>query len=100
MAGKKIGFIAIYQQPADKKKFDERYQKHLEVVEKQIGKAIESADVMKVEDKVFYQAAVVKFRPGTDGAAILDSAGMKAIVDDVNEFVPKGKAQVVPILKS
>jgi hypothetical protein len=47
MAGKKIGFIAIYQQPADKKKFDERYQKHLEVVEKQIGNAIESADMIK-----------------------------------------------------
>jgi len=97
--GEKLGFFAIYQQPADKKKFDKRYQKHLEVVGEQIGDVVESAEVVKVDDSVIYQIATVKFKQGTDADAVFNSAGMKAVADDVDDFVPKGKVKIVPILE-
>jgi hypothetical protein len=96
MSGK-IGFIVMYHQPDDEKKFDKRYQKHLNVFEENAGDIVESAEVLKVEDEVFYQLAIVKFKPGTDFDAVMDSPEMKTVVDDVLDFVPEDKFKVFPI---
>ena len=93
----KIGFMVIYNQPDDKKKFDKRYQKHLGVFEENAGNVVESAEVMKVDDEVFYQVAIVKFKPGTDFDAVINSPEMKNVVDDVLDFVPEDKFKVIPI---
>jgi uncharacterized protein (TIGR02118 family) len=97
MPDKNIGFIVMYHQPDDKKKFDERYQKHLNVFEKNAGNVVESASVFKVDDAVFYQMAIVKFKPGTDFNAVMNSPKMKTLVDDVLDFVPEDKFKVIPI---
>lgn len=55
---------------------------------------------MKVDDKVFYQMAVVKFKQGTDFDASMNSPEMKVVVDDVLDFVPEDKFQVVPITQT
>lgn len=96
MSGK-IGFSVIYHHPDDKKKFDKRYQKHLKVFEEQVGKFVEIAEVLKVENEVFYQQAIVKFKTGTDFDAVMGSPEMKTVVDDVLDFVPGDKFIVLPI---
>jgi len=96
----KIGFSVIYHHPDDKKKFDERYQKHLIVFEEQMGNIVESVEVLKVDDKVFYQQAIVKFDIGTNYDKVMESSEMKVVVDDVLDFVPEGKFQFIPIIKT
>ena len=96
----KIGFSVIYHHPDDKKKFDERYQKHLRVFEEQMGNVVESVEVLKVDDKVFYQQAIVKFDPGTDFNTVMESSEMKVVIDDVLDFVPEGKFQFIPITQT
>lgn len=93
----KIGFLVIYRHPDDKKKFDKRYQKHLRVFEEQIGNIVESAEVLKVDDEVFYQYGIVKFKPGTDFDTVMESPEMKVVGDDVMDFVPESKFQFIPI---
>ncbi len=100
MLDKNIGFIVMYHQPDDKKKFDRRYQKHLEIFEENVGNVVESAEVLKVDDEVFYQMAIVKFKPGTDFNAVMNSPKMKTLVADVLDFVPEDKFQVVPITQT
>lgn len=100
MPDKKIGFIVMYLQPDNKKKFDERYQKHLKVFEENAGNFVESAHVVKVDDKVFYQMAVVKFKPDVDFNTVMNSPEMKNVVDDVLDFVPEDKFQVVPVTQT
>jgi recombinational DNA repair protein RecT len=97
MPENKIGFTVMYQQPEDKKKFDKRYQKHLKVFEENVGNVVESAEVLKVDDTVFYQMAIVKLKPGTDFDAFMNSPEMKTVVDDVLDFVPADTFQVFPI---
>ena len=97
MPDKNIGFIVMYYQPDDKKKFDERYQKHLNVFEENAGNIVESATVFKVNDEVFYQIATVKFKLGTDFDTVMNSPSMKNVVDDVLDFVPEDKFKVLPI---
>lgn len=96
----KIGFLVIYRHPDDKKKFDEIYQKHLRVFEEQIGNVVESAEVLKVDDEVFYQYAIVKFKPGTDFDTVMESSEMKVVGDDVLDFVPESKFQFIPITQT
>ncbi len=100
MPDKNIGFIVMYHQPEDKKKFDKRYQKHLNVFEENAGNIVESATVFKVNDEVFYQIATVKFKPGTDFDAVMNSPSMKNVVDDVLDFVPEDKFRVLPITQT
>ena len=97
MSDKNIGFVVMYHQPEDAKKFDKRYQKHLNVFEKNAGNVVESAKVLKVDDEMFYQLAIVKFKPGTDFNAVMNSPAMKTVVDDVLDFVPENKFKVLPI---
>lgn len=96
----KIGFLVIYRHPDDKKKFDERYQKHLRVFEEQMGNIVENAEVLKVDDEVFYQYAIVKFKPGTDFDTVMESSEMKVVGDDVLDFVPESKFQFIPITQT
>ena len=100
MPDKNIGFIVMYSQPDDKKKFDKRYQKHLNIFEENAGNVVESAKVFKVDDDVFYQIAIVKFKPGTDFNAVMNSPAMKIVVDDVLDFVPEDKFKVLPITQT
>ena len=100
MLENKIGFTVMYHQPEDTKKFDKRYQKHLNVFEENVGNLVESAEVLKVDDRVFYQMAIVKLKPGTDFDALMNSPEMKTVVDDVLDFVPADKFQVFPITHS
>ncbi len=100
MSDKKIGFIVMYNHPDNRNKFDERYQKHLKVFEENAGDFVESAHVVKVDDKLFYQMAVVKFKPGTDFDAVMNSPEMKVVVTDVLDFVPEDKFQVVPVTET
>ncbi|VVB87736.1 Uncharacterised protein [uncultured archaeon] len=100
MPEKNIGFIVMYHQPEDKKKFDKRYQKHLAVFEENAGNVVESAEVLKVDDESFYQMAIVKFKPGTDFNAMMNSPAMKIVVDDVLDFVPEDKFKVFPITQT
>jgi hypothetical protein len=96
----KIGFLIIYRHPDDEKKFDKRYQKHLRVFEEQIGNVVESAEVLKVDDEVFYQYGIVKFKPGTDFDTVMESPEMKVVGDDVLDFVPEMKFQIIPITQT
>lgn len=100
MPENKIGFTVMYNQPDDKKKFDKRYQKHLNVFEENIGAAVESAEVLKVDNDVFYQMAIVKLKSGIDFDALMSSPGMKNVVDDVLDFVPADKFLVFPITQT
>ena len=100
MAEKKMGFIVMFHQPDDKKKFDKRFQEHLNVFEENAGNVVESGEVLKLEDEVFYQLAIVKFKPGTDFDAVMNSPAMKVVVDDVLDFVPEDKFRVVPITQT
>jgi hypothetical protein len=100
MSDKKTGFMVMYYHPDNRKKFDERYQKHLKVFEENAGDFVESAHVVKVDDKIFYQMAVVKFKPGTDFDTVMSSPEMKIVVDDVLDFVPVDKFQVVPVTQT
>ena len=90
----------MYQLPEDKKKFDKRYQKHLDIFEENFGNVVESAEVLKVDDKFFYQMAIVRLKPGTDFDALMNSPEMKTIVDDVLDFVPADRFQFLPITHS
>ena len=96
----KIGFLVIYRHPDDKEKFDERYQKHLRVFEEQIGNIVESAEVLKVDDEVFYQYGIVKFKSGTDFNTVMESSEMKVVGEDVMDFVPESKFQFIPITQT
>jgi hypothetical protein len=100
MSENKIGFTVMYHQPDDRKKFDKRYQKHLDVFEQNVGNAVESSEVLKVDDAVFYQLAIVKLKPGIDFDALMNSPEMKNVVDDVLDFVPVDKFQVFPIMQT
>lgn len=100
MPEKNIGFTVMYHQPVDKKKFDKRYQKHLNVFEENVGNVVESAEVLKVDDEIFYQLAIVKFKSGTDFNAVMNSPEMKTVVDDVLDFVPEDKFKVFPITQT
>jgi hypothetical protein len=100
MPDENIGFIVVYYQPDDKKKFDKRYQKHLNVFEENVGNVVESGEVLKVNDEVFYQMAIVKFKPGTDFNAVMNSPAMKVVVDDILDFVPEDKFKVLPITQT
>ncbi len=100
MPENKIGFTVIYHQPDDKKKFDKRYQKHLNVFEENVGNVVESAEVLKVDNEIFYQLAIVKLKRGTDFNAVRNSPEMKTAVDDVLDFVPADKFQVFPITQT
>lgn len=100
MPDKNIGFIVMYHQPDDKGKFDKRYQKHLNVFEENAGNVVESTKVLKVDDEVFYQLAIVKFKPDTDFNAVMNSTAMKMVVDDVLDFVPEDKFKVMPITQT
>lgn len=94
---KKIGFVVAYHLPDDKEKFDERYQKHLKVFEENAEKFVESAMVLKVDNEVFYQLAIVQLKQGVDFDTMMSSPEMKVVVDDVFEFVPENKFEVFPI---
>ena len=96
----KIGFLVLYRHPDDNIKFDERYQKHLRVFEEQIGNVVESAEVLKVDDEVFYQYAILKFKPGTDFDTVMASSEMKIVGDDILDFVPESKFQIIPITQT
>jgi len=56
--------------------------------------------VLKVDDEVFYQQAIVKFDLGTDFNTVMESSEMKVVVDDVLDFVPEGKFQFIPITQT
>ncbi len=100
MPDKKIGFIVMYRQPDNKKKFDERYQNHLKVFFENVGNFVESAHVVKVDDNIFYQMAVVMLKPSTDFDTLMSSPEMKVVVDDIFDFVPEDKCQVVPVTQT
>ncbi len=100
MPDKNIGFIVMYHQPEDKKEFDKRYQKHLNLFEENAGNVVESAEVLKVNDGIYYQMAIVKFKPGTDFNAVMNSPKMKTLIDDVLDFVPEDKFKVLPITQT
>lgn len=97
MKEEKIGFVVAYHNPDDKEKFDERYQKHLKVFEESAEKFVESTMVIKVDDEVFYQLAIVQFKQGVDFDTMMSSHDMKIVIDDVLEFVPEDKFKVFPI---
>lgn len=97
MKEEKIGFIVAYHHPDDKEKFDERYQRHLKVFKKNAEKFVQSAIVLKVDDAIFYQLAIVQLRQGIDFNTMVNSPEMKILVDDVLEFVPEDKFKVFPI---
>lgn len=100
MPDKNIGFIVMYHQPDDKNKFDKRYQKHLNVFEENAGNVVESAEVLKIDDDVFYQLAIVKFKPGTNFNDVMNSPAMKIVVDDILDFAPEDKFKVLPITQT
>ena len=96
----KIGFIVICRHLDDNIKFDERYQKHLRIFEEQIGNVVESAEVLKVDDEVFYQYAIVKLKPSTDFDIVMASSEMKIEGDDILDFVPESKFQIIPMTQT
>jgi len=55
---------------------------------------------LKVNDEVFYQLAFVKFKPGTDFNAVMNSPAMKTVVNDVLDFVPEDMFKVLPITQT
>lgn len=96
----KTGFVVAYHHPDDKEKFDERYQKHLKVFEENAEKFVQCAMVLKVDDKVFYQLAIVQFKQDVDFDTVMSSPEMKIVADDVLEFVPENKFRIFPITES
>ena len=97
---KKIGFLVLYDHPDDKNKFDKRYQKHLRVFEEQMGNVVASAEVLKVDDEVFYQQAIVKFKQDIDFDTVMESSETKVVIDDILDFVPESKFQFIPITQT
>jgi len=83
----------------------EDIQYHIYVQEKiEHGmKDIEEGRVLsqeEVDDEVFYQYGIVKFKPGTDFNTVMESSEMKVVGDDVMDFVPESKFQFIPITQT
>lgn len=92
-----IGFVVVYEKPDDTEEFDMCYQDHLGLFQENFGDIVENAQILKLDDEIFYQFSIVEFKPGTDFDAVMNSSAMKTVIADVLKFVSEDKVKLIPI---